>query len=72
MILTLKYLLIQQGKCSLKDLATQLGISSELTRDMLQHYLKKGKIKRCSSMLNCQRSCGACSTKLDEHYEWVA
>jgi len=65
-----KAYLIERGRAPLGDIATRFDSSPDATRQVMQHWVAKGraKILACGP---CKSGC-ACAERPDEVYEWVA
>jgi len=65
-----KTYLMERGRAPLGDIATRFGSSPDATRQVMRHWVDKGraKILECGT---CKSGC-ACATRPDEVYEWVS
>lgn len=73
MLLEIKTYLSRRRMASLHELAAHLRLDNEATREMLQHWLRKGRVRRCElGCSSCGSGCGGCSSAVTEFYEWVA
>jgi hypothetical protein len=72
MILTkLKRYLMQRGHAPLSDIALHLDSDPEAVRGMLERWIRKGKIRKCSGNPSCGSGCDKCDSADVETYEWV-
>jgi len=74
MILTeLKHYLSEKKRISLNELAYHFDTTPEAIRGMLEHWIRKGKIRRAEGVSACGKS--GCHCHLDpailEIYEWI-
>lgn len=67
----LRNLLQTQKAMNLWQLTKCLHVEPELMRDMLQHWIRKGKVLKCPLMPGCVSKCGKCNPMLSEIYQWV-
>ena len=76
MILQLKQHLRREKNASLWSLAKQFDVDIPLMRDMLDCWIRKGKLRRCAKSCNtgsssCQKCASNNKPSLNESYEWV-
>ncbi len=72
MILTkLKRYLRARGHAPLSDIALHLESDPEAVRGMLERWIRKGKIRKCSGSAVCSSGCDKCDASSVETYEWV-
>ena len=57
--------------CSLFDLTTRFNADPEQVRDMLQIWIRKGKLCCKKKTSQCGSSCSKCHPHVTEIYEWV-
>ena len=67
----IKTYLIANKRATLDDLVNHFHSSPEVMRDMLSHWVRKGKVIKDSQMPNCGKSCGHCNIPQIEIYEWA-
>lgn len=56
---------------NLFHLSTYFNMDPDILRDMLQHWERKGCIRKSGKTDNCGTKCSKCSPLLTEIYEWV-
>lgn len=57
---------------SLSSLCHLFNLEAETLRCLLQHWMKKGKIRQCTKQPACGSKCFKCPTSATELYEWVS
>ncbi len=63
---------IQSRKvCNMFELTLRFDTDDSIIRDMLQIWIKKGKIRCCQKTDKCGVKCLQCHPLLTEIYEWV-
>jgi hypothetical protein len=67
----LRSLLQTKKAMNLWQLTKCLQVEPDVMRDMLQHWIRKGKVQKCPSMPGCGSKCVKCSPMLSEIYQWV-
>lgn len=70
-LLEIKNYLMRVKIASLSSLCTYFNCDSELLRNMLGHWVRKGCVRQCKKTANCGSKCVQCSPLLTEIYEWV-
>ncbi|BAO45603.1 FeoC-like transcriptional regulator [Thiolapillus brandeum] len=70
MLADIRAYLQERGQASLADIARHLDVSPEVARDMLQIWLKKGKVQQLSATPSCGSSCSQCDPSTTEIYVW--
>lgn len=63
--------LMQAKMASLSSLCHYFNCDAELARQMLRHWMRKGKVRQCQKTPQCAVKCRQCSPLLTEIYEWV-
>jgi hypothetical protein len=64
---------LQERKlATLHDIALHFRTTTEATVPMLDLWVKKGKVKRHSGSLGCNKGCCKCDPATIETYEWLA
>jgi putative ferrous iron transport protein C len=71
-LLEIKNYLMRVRIASLSSLCTYFNCESELLRNMLGHWVRKGCVRKCAKTANCGTKCVQCSPLVTEIYEWVA
>ena len=56
---------------TLNSLCLLFNADAEQLRCMLQHWIRKGKIRQCVQQSACGTRCFKCPTAVTEMYEWV-
>ncbi|MCC2666452.1 MAG: hypothetical protein K0R24_828 [Gammaproteobacteria bacterium] len=70
-LLEIKRYLSEVKMASLSSLCTYFNCDSMLLRQMLAHWIRKGKVRQCLKTPKCGVKCQECSPLLTEIYEWV-
>ncbi len=71
MLLEIKRYMQERGHVSLRDLALHFDADPDAIRGMLDKWIEKGRVRKCSS-LACSGCASNCSTaQQEEAYEWV-
>ena len=71
MILTeLKAYLISKGKAPLIDMAHHFDVAPDAVKGMLEHWIRKGKVRRLEGSA-CDKGCCQTEPVNLEIYEWV-
>jgi putative ferrous iron transport protein C len=63
--------LAARGQAPLTDLAARFDVDAQAARAMLDHLIRKGRVRRIDAGANACGSCCGCADKLPEVYEWV-
>jgi len=65
--------LAQTGRASLEDIAVHFDSSPEAARQVLDHWLAKGKVRRTEQGGGCGKASSSCccASKPQEVYEWT-
>ncbi|WP_083240255.1 FeoC-like transcriptional regulator [Methyloceanibacter methanicus] len=76
MLLDLKNYLEAHNPASIGDLATHYSIEPDALRGMLDHWIRKGKVKRLELGCTCKScsqggTCGSCCSTSFEIYQWL-
>lgn len=73
-LLAIKGHMMQVKMASLSSLCTLFNVDAECMRCMLEHWVRKGKIKQCLKKPACGTKCFGCPAAVNgasEMYEWV-
>lgn len=70
-LLEIKNYLMRVKMASLSSLSTYFNCDSDLLRNMLAHWIRKGCVRQCLKTSNCGTKCVQCSPSSIEIYEWV-
>lgn len=71
-LLDIKQHMMRVKLASLSSLCLLFNLDAETLRCLLQHWVKKGKIRKCTKEPACGSKCFKCPTSAVELYEWVA
>ena len=66
----LKDYLAKTKVSSMFELQLHFNTDAEVLRDMLEHWIRKGKIKKTKRSVKCG-SCQQCNPLMTELYEWI-
>jgi hypothetical protein len=69
MLTTLKGYLVAHRAASLSELARELDADPDAVRGMLEHWVRKGKVRRTAGA-RCG-GCDSCAPADVEFYEWI-
>ncbi|HYN39392.1 MAG TPA: FeoC-like transcriptional regulator [Rhodospirillales bacterium] len=64
--------LAQRGRAPLSDLCCRFGVDEDALRAMLEHWIRKGRVRRLDAGSGACGGCCGCADKVPEVYEWVA
>ncbi|SEH40191.1 FeoC-like transcriptional regulator [Magnetospirillum fulvum] len=66
--------LAENGRASLEDIAVHFDSSPEAARQVLDHWLAKGRVRRFEQGGGCGKASSSCScaSKPQEIYEWTS
>lgn len=70
-LLELKNYLMRVKLASLSSLSAYFNCEADLLRHMLEHWIRKGCVRKCLRTPACGTQCGQCSEFATEIYEWV-
>lgn len=71
-LLEIKSYLMRVKMASLSSLCTYFNCDSELLRNMLGHWIRKGCVRKCEKKQGCGTKCTQCPVAATEMYEWVS
>lgn len=72
MILTeTKNFFSHQRMASLSDLVNYFNVEPDALRGILDHWIRKKKLRKLSQGKSCKGCCEACSSNHTEIYEWI-
>ena len=63
--------LAKRGRAPLTDLAARFDVDADAARAMLEHWIRKGRLRRIDAGGGACGGCCSCAEKLPEVYEWV-
>lgn len=67
----LRFFLSQRGAVPLMDMAHHFHHDPLVLRDMLSHWVRKGKVRVTTAQAACQSHCSGCGSGPTELYEWI-
>ena len=70
MLAAVRDYLQQRGQATLSDIALHFDISPEVARQMLEIWVRKGKVQRTRATASCGTSCSQCDPAATELYSW--
>lgn len=71
MLIQLKQHIKNHRFVSLFDLTSHFNIEAQILRDMLQLWVRKGKIRERKKTNSCRVKCIKCHPFMTEIYEWI-
>ncbi len=74
MLSKIKEYLKEQGQASLRDIAVHFDVSEEAAQGMLEHWERKGKVRRMESAScggACGHKCSSCPMQCSMIYQWT-
>lgn len=69
-LLEIKNYLMRVKIASLASLSQYFDCDSDVLRNMLSHWIRKGCVRKCAKA--CTTPCGQCNAAMTEIYEWIA
>ena len=66
----LKTYLQQRGQATLADVVNHFDVDENVARDMLQVWIRKGKVHKLQAAASCGSSCSQCDAATTEIYVW--
>jgi len=63
--------LARHGRVSLEDIANHFDMDAGALRGMLEHWIRKGKVRRYTVADACGVGCSRCASACSEIYEWT-
>lgn len=70
-LLEIKRYLMQVKICSLSSICAYFNADPDVLRQMLNHWVRKGCVRKCAKTAACGSSCAKCSPLITEIYEWL-
>jgi len=70
-LIAIKQHMMQVKMATLGSLCTLFNAEPDTLRCLLQHWMRKGKIRQCLKKPACGSRCFKCADTLTEMYEWV-
>lgn len=71
-LLDIKNHMMKVKMASLSSICQLFKIEPDLLRHMLEHWVRKGKIRKCMKKPACGTKCMQCSPLVTELYEWCS
>jgi len=72
MLSAIKAYAMARSKVSLHELSEHFQLSTDTLRPMLDVWINKGKLIKCSKALHCGVKCQKCHPEMIEWFEWVS
>jgi len=78
MLVEIKNYLSLAKQANLKEISAVVQVDSLIVRDLLQYWIRKGKVRQCDEIpaargcVNQCPQCVQCSLINNEQYEWLA
>lgn len=72
MLTQLKEILQTRRLVNLYELSQLLQAQPDAVRAMLQHWIRKGCVKKCLASEGCGSKCVKCSPLMTECYQWLS
>jgi putative ferrous iron transport protein C len=63
--------LATRRRAPLADLTARFQVDADALRGMLEHWIRKGRLRRIDAGASACGGCCGCAEKLPEVYEWV-
>ncbi len=70
MLAEIRAYLQERGQAPLADIARHLDVTPELAREMLELWIRKGKVQRMVVTASCGTRCSQCDPATTEIYAW--
>lgn len=67
----IKRYLMERQCATLSDIALHFDSEPDAVRGMLEHWVRKGKVRKSLVTASCGSSCDKCDTATTELYEWI-
>lgn len=71
-LLAIKQHLLSVRSATLSSLCALFSAEPETVRAMLQHFIRKGCVRKCERSSACGSKCFKCPVANAERYEWVS
>jgi hypothetical protein len=71
MLLDVKKFMQAKYVANLEQIAAHIHQDPDLTRELLQHWIRKAKVEKLASPAGCGTRCQQCKPKYAEVYKWV-
>jgi putative ferrous iron transport protein C len=68
MLIELRNYVVERGRVSMRDLVWRFEKEPDAIRQMLEHWIRKGRIEREVACPPCGTGCCACDSTLREFY----
>lgn len=70
-LIDIKNYLMRVKMSSLSSLCSYLNADPDLLRQMLMHWVRKGRVRKFTKTPACGRACTNCKPDTTEIYEWL-
>jgi hypothetical protein len=71
MLVAIRDYIARRGLVSLQELSMHFQVEAEAMREMLAHWLRKGKLQRHAAGSACGGCSGSCNSAVTEFYRWT-
>ena len=71
MLLDIKKFMQEKYVANLEQIATHIHQDPDLTRELIQHWIRKGRVEKLGSPAGCGTRCQQCKPKYAEVYKWI-
>lgn len=71
LLIQLKQHLQTHRLVSLADMVRDFNADPSVLRDMLQHWINKGRVRQLNKTMLCRTKCLKCDPLTIELYEWI-
>jgi hypothetical protein len=68
----IRHYLQQRGQATLGDIARHFDSEPSAVQGMLEHWIRKGKVRRSLATRSCGSSCSKCDPTAIEIYQWLS
>lgn len=67
----LKKYMMSVKMANLFNISAYFNADPEIIRCQLQHWVRKGRVRKCAKKPECGTKCHGCASIVTEMYEWV-
>ena len=67
----IKKYLVMHRRVVLADLVNHFDVEPDAMRGMVDHWIRKGRVRKLQAASACGATCCKCDPTLTELYEWV-
>jgi len=71
MLSELREYLRSSGQAAVIDIAYHFDTEPDVVRGMLEHWIRKGKVRKLPEGTACGGNCHGCAPETVEVYEWI-